>query len=207
MTSLDPVHPLPLRERKKRETRARLLGEARRLLAAHGYHATSVEQIADAADVAPATFFNYFGGKDQLVAELAGEWIDRLRAPLDGAIEPGETTPARLARAFAETVPLVLEARERYGPLLLRVVRGPLAERLHNTYSRLIAEGQLLGELRRDVDAAFLADLASAAHVAALVHWLHDPRYPLDARMCQAAAVIGDGLRATSNLNSGRSIP
>ena len=37
-----------------------------------------------------------------------------------------------------------------------------------------------------------------ATLVAALGHWLRDPRYPLDARMCQAAAVIGDGLRASS---------
>ena len=74
-----------LRERKKLATRARLLDEARRLLAAHGYRGTSVERIAEAAQVAPATFFNYFGGKDQLVAELAAEWIDRLREPFDAA--------------------------------------------------------------------------------------------------------------------------
>jgi AcrR family transcriptional regulator len=198
MELLRPKPTLALRERKKLETRARLLAEASRLLAVHGYRGTSVERIAEAADVAPATFFNYFGGKDQLVAELAAEWIDRLREPLDGAAVEGEDVRARLTRAFGASVPLVLEARERFGPLLLRVVRGPLGERLRSTYSRLVADGQRRGELRRDVDAAFLAELAAAAHVAALVNWLHDPRYPLDARMCQAAAVIAGGLRPAS---------
>lgn len=207
MTLVEPAPPVARRERKKLETRARLLAEARRLLALHGYRGTSVESIAEAADVAPATFFNYFGGKDQLVAELAAEWIERLREPLDRPACDGELALARLARGFAESVPIVLEARERYGPLLLRVVRGPLAERLRSTYSRLIAAGQLAGELRRDVDAAFLAELAGAAHVAALANWLNDPRYPLDARMCQAAAVIGDGLRPPSDPNAARRAP
>jgi AcrR family transcriptional regulator len=198
---------IALRERKKLATHARLLEEARRLLAAHGYRGTSVERIAEAAQVAPATFFNYFGCKDQLVAELAAEWIDRLREPFDVAAREVGDVRARLDRAFAASVPLVLEARERYGPLLLRVVRGPLGERLRSTYSRLIAEGQLRGELRSDVDAAFLAELSGAAHVAALVNWLHDPRFPLDARMCQAAAVIAGGLRPDSEPENPRRDP
>jgi len=206
--------PTTRRERKKLETRARVLGEARRLLAAHGYFATSVEQIAEAADVAPATVFNYFPAKDALVAELASEVFDGLRALLDRPPLPGATTQAEIARALAEAAPLVREAREMLGPLLLRILRRPVLDgttvglaSLRSAFSRLIVAGQRRGDVRSDVEASFLAELASAALVAALAHWLHDPRYPLDARMCQAAAVIGDGLRVPKLPTTIRRIP
>ena len=49
--------PLGLRERKKIKTRQAIRREAFRLFDANGYAATTVEQIADAADVSPSTFF------------------------------------------------------------------------------------------------------------------------------------------------------
>ncbi|MEX2205195.1 MAG: TetR/AcrR family transcriptional regulator [Myxococcota bacterium] len=191
-----------MRERKKHETRRRLLAEARRLFASPGYFATSIEQIAQAADVAPATLFNYFPSKDALVAELAGEVFETLREQLDRAPAPDSSTQAHLGRALADALPAIREARDVLGPLLLRVLRRAASDgargglsRLHGALSRLCVAGQRRGDVRGDVEASFLAELASATLLAALGHWLNDPRYPLDARMCQAAAVIGDGLR------------
>ena len=202
-----PAHPksAPRRERKKLETHARVLVEARRLLAAQGYFATSMEQIADAADVAPATLFNYFPAKDALVAELASGVFEGLRALLDRPRLAGASTQDEIARALADAVPLVREAREILGPLLLRALRRAVPggasdglASLRSAFARLFVSGQRCGDVRGDVEASFLAELASASLVAALGHWLNDPRYPLDARMCQTAAVIGDGMRAPS---------
>ncbi|NEA46220.1 TetR family transcriptional regulator [Streptomyces sp. SID10815] len=61
--------PLGLRERKKRKTRERIRHEAYRLFAAHGYEATTVDQIADAAEVSPSTFFRYFPSKEDVVLQ------------------------------------------------------------------------------------------------------------------------------------------
>jgi AcrR family transcriptional regulator len=52
---------LGLRDRKKIRTRETIRSEAMRLIVANGYANTTIEQIADAADIAASTFFRAEG--------------------------------------------------------------------------------------------------------------------------------------------------
>jgi AcrR family transcriptional regulator len=56
-----------LRERKKQKTREAIQREAMRLFEKQGYDETTIEQIAEAADISPSTFFNYFPTKEDVV--------------------------------------------------------------------------------------------------------------------------------------------
>jgi len=58
-----------LRERKKAKTRAAIRREAMRLFREQGYEETTVEQIAEAAEVSPSTFFRYFPTKEDVVLQ------------------------------------------------------------------------------------------------------------------------------------------
>ncbi|MET9258052.1 TetR family transcriptional regulator [Streptomyces sp. NPDC003717] len=67
-TQSDRAEPMPgLRERKKARTKAAIQREAVRLFREQGYSATTVEQVAEAAEVAPSTVFRYFATKQDLV--------------------------------------------------------------------------------------------------------------------------------------------
>jgi AcrR family transcriptional regulator len=85
---MDPTEPTGRRERHKARTREDLQRAARELFARQGFAATTVQQIADAADVSERTFFRYFASKeDLLVLDVvalfaAGERTIRTR-PLD----------------------------------------------------------------------------------------------------------------------------
>lgn len=64
-----PETRLGRRERKKLRTRALIQREALRLFLEKGFEATTIEEIAEAADIAPSTFFNYFPTKEDVVLQ------------------------------------------------------------------------------------------------------------------------------------------
>jgi len=85
---------LGLRERKKLKTRRSIQQHALRLIHEQGYDATTVEQIAEAAEVSPSTFFRYFPTKEDTI--LTDEYdpliMESLRA------QPPDLSPVTAAR-------------------------------------------------------------------------------------------------------------
>jgi AcrR family transcriptional regulator len=86
-----------LRERKKQRTRRQIIDAAMGLFAERGYHATTIADIAAAADVAPRTFFSYFPSKEAVVFHSADRDLDGLARALRDRL-PGETAFDALRR-------------------------------------------------------------------------------------------------------------
>ncbi|GLZ79690.1 TetR family transcriptional regulator [Actinorhabdospora filicis] len=84
-----------LRELKKARTRRTIREHALRLFAERGYAATTVDQIAEAAEVSPSTFFRYFPTKDHVVLD-----------------EDADPVLVAAARALPEGVPVARGLRE-----------------------------------------------------------------------------------------------
>lgn len=104
--------PAGLRERKKAKTRAAIREHALRLFREQGYGATTVEQIAEAAEVSPATFYRYFPTKEDVVLQ---DDLDVLALGELEALPPDLSPLAAVREATARSVArFTAEERERF---------------------------------------------------------------------------------------------
>jgi AcrR family transcriptional regulator len=71
-----------LRASKRRQTRQRIIDAGLRLFVSKGYDATTLDAIAEAADISRRTYFSYFASKDDLLLAWQDDAIDDLRAAL-----------------------------------------------------------------------------------------------------------------------------
>jgi AcrR family transcriptional regulator len=170
-TGADDPPRLGLRERKKAKTRALIQEHALRLFREQGYDATSVEEIAEAAEVSPSTVFRYFPTKPDLVIydDLDERMIEAFRA------QPPELNALQALRASFRSGFGALAGQE----MALQLER----ERLLRSVPEL--QSAMLGEFARTVGE--IADLvAERAH-----------RPPNDdAVLALAGAVIGIAIAA-----------
>ena len=96
-----------LRERKKAKTRAAIQRHALRLFQEQGYEATTVEQIAEAVEISPSTFFRYFPTKEDVV--LYDNFDPLLFAAFEA--QPAELSPIQaMRRALRQVFVSVPEA-------------------------------------------------------------------------------------------------
>lgn len=95
----------PRRQRKHDRQKQQLLAAASRLFAEKGYSSVTVRRIAEAVDVSPATFYNYFGDKTDVLIHLCDETFEQLELALDEAgREAADAVDVllRSSRAFCE---------------------------------------------------------------------------------------------------------
>jgi AcrR family transcriptional regulator len=162
-----------LRERKKAKTRAAIQAQALRLFRDQGYHETTIEQIADAAEVSPSTFFRYFPTKEDVV--LYDDFDPRLVAAL--LAQPPKLSPiAALRRALRqvyEQAPTEATERERQRHTLVRTVPELRARMVDGYLSGLImltdALAQRTGRPHDDLAVRTLAGAIVGIGVAAML--------------------------------------
>ena len=105
-----------LRERKRERTRRVIADAALELFDRQGFHATTIPQIAAAADVSPRTVSGYYPAKEDLAFPDADERISELERRLRSR-PPGETTAEALQlwlpEMLSEDAPHADEHRRR----------------------------------------------------------------------------------------------
>jgi AcrR family transcriptional regulator len=179
-SSLEVDQPRPgLRERKKAKTRAAIQDHALRLFREQGYAETTVEQIAEAAEVSPSTFFRYFPTKEEVVLYDAFDplLIEAFRA------QPPELTPIQAMRGAMRIVfgdvPAEQMAQQRERSTLMFSVPELRAAAL----DQLLETGQMLMALvservDRPIDDFAVRTFAGAiagAMIAAIMPAIQDP--------------------------------
>ncbi len=168
-----------LRERKKARTRDAIQQEALRLFNEQGYEATTVEQIAAAAEVSPSTFFRYFPRKEDVVLfdVLDPVFAEAFRS------QPSGLTPIQALRASFREVFGALSEKERAqqrerAKLFLSVpeLRAAWMDQLttgHQMIAELLAERA--GRSTDDFAVRNLAGAVLGVCLPAMLHATEDP--------------------------------
>jgi AcrR family transcriptional regulator len=137
------------RAESKERTRQRLLGQAQRLFRERGYAATSLEQIAEAAEVTKGAIYGHFASKEDLMLSAieAAPAPDHATALNDGS-RPLRERLAQFGRAVAAEEPGDTEELAVYLEFYAALLRAPDA--LQRYSSRLESRLQELAAADSD---------------------------------------------------------
>jgi AcrR family transcriptional regulator len=162
-----------LRERKKARTHEAIQEAALRLFRTQGYEATTVEQIAEAAEVSPSTFFRYFPTKEDVVIHDA---LDPLLfasfAEQPAQLSPIQALRASMAAVFGALSPDQLALEFERQDLIVGVpeLRARMLDDLATTF-RGFAEA-LAARVGRPADDLAVRAFAGAVLGAGIAVWL-----------------------------------
>jgi TetR/AcrR family transcriptional regulator, cholesterol catabolism regulator len=195
--------PVARRERHKQQTRERLLDAAIGCFPEKGYDETTVDQIADRADVARATVFNHFPEKARFLSAYLERRRALLRVLLRNEVAAGADAVQRLydtvtllacisENSVAETRALLLAWRRSSG--------SPSTESgTARIFADLVAAGQRAGQFRADADAELIGALLLDAYVGLLLRWIPgeggQPSFSLTEALHEVGRVVIEGLR------------
>lgn len=104
-----PYRPTPNTEAKKEAMRQRLLASAEELFVAHGYEATSLQQIVKAAGTSVGNCYFYYANKEAILFALGDKLRLEVAAEIDEAMAGTEIGPKRFAVAVYTGVIATLE--------------------------------------------------------------------------------------------------
>jgi len=192
--------PVGLRQRKRQERHRRIEAAALDLFETRGFEATTIEDIARAADIAPRTFFSYFPTKEDVVL---ADYADRLNRIID-ELDRRPTNEAPWAALQAAFAAVAIDYQSQRSALIRRftiMIDAPsvyarslqLQAGWEDTLSETIA-------VRAGTDSAdpaprLLAAAGLAAMRASLRHWLETGhKEPLPDIVGEAFTRLSEGL-------------
>ena len=187
MPAADPARPCGLRERKKARTRAAIRQHALRLFREQGYTGTTVEQIAEAAEVSPSTFFRYFPTKEDVVLQDDFDPIAIAKfEALPADMHPVAALRTAMRETFAELPAWQLDQFRELNRLTMSVPE--LRARALDEYLRSVrlAADLLAKRLGRDPSDIAIRTMAGAVvgvGLSALVAGMEDPETDVIALM------------------------
>jgi AcrR family transcriptional regulator len=176
--------PSSLRERKKLATRRSLRRAALDLIAERGFAHVTVEDIAEAADVSPRTFFNYFPSKEAALfgtdpdeAEALRERVAR-EAPGEPVLDALRTivasgvnaTAAELAELGGDPADWLRRMKELRADPHLRAAQAAQMAKVERALVEGIAE-RLGADPERDPYPGLLAAVSAAVFRSSLTFW------------------------------------
>lgn len=171
------------RERKKEETTLNIIGAAMKLFRKQGFEFTTMEQIADEADIAKGTLYNHFTVKEEIVCAYWQNSVRELIPYVEALIKRLPDTRTRLNALFEKSADWFRSHRDlakiyvRYRFLYTndRSRYNKQRSGFQDVVSMVVAEGQNSGELRNDINLTELTGYLYLMYGAVLAAWLDKP--------------------------------
>jgi AcrR family transcriptional regulator len=170
------------RERRKREVRQRIFEAGIGLFVEQGVQQTTLDEIAERADVARATVYNHFGKKGDILAEWGARNRERVRESFGNVEFSSKSLRDQLIASFA----VLIEAYERDRRVARMIFGWASAEFLGETsalamiFADLVRRAQESGQARQDVDAMQVGQVLRASYLDTVFRWSAAEQAPFD---------------------------
>jgi TetR/AcrR family transcriptional regulator, regulator of autoinduction and epiphytic fitness len=198
----EPSAPPAGRAARRRDRRkAEIVAVALQILSSCGYQGMSLEEVAERTDIAKATLYHYFPGKDALVAAaletLTTDVLGRLRHELDAAA--GRSATEQLTILVTEQLHVLTELYPEVGKLFSFPTSWPaehggsmktMRRRHDEIFREVVERGVATGEFDCPDPAVALHCLHGVLNHASI--WLRPDTDPGNRRR---DAVVDEGLR------------
>jgi AcrR family transcriptional regulator len=183
--SIDVEPPDGRRERQRRRMRERLLSAAFDLFAANGFAETTIDQIAERADVARQTVLNHFPHKSDFARAWGQGRRDQLAAI--GERVPGdESARALVHRYFAALAEMNERERDLTRALLQSLTPNEIFLYIRAVPADAIRRGQERGEFGSAADPDAAAEILTSVYFGTVSRWLIDGPPPFDLALALA---------------------
>ena len=155
-----------------------MLEEAGAVFAERGFHAASMDEIAERADISKPMLYAYFGSKEGLysayVDRAGAGLLARMDAAVDPALEPGEQVRASMMAFYG----FVEEHRQGWAVMARELASsgGPFAESVARVRAKIVKRmASLLATRLPEHDADALAHGFVGAGESLAAWWLDHP--------------------------------
>jgi len=205
-----------------RRRRRQILSAATNLMQKSGFHAISMQSVADEAQISVGLIYQYFGNKEDLLRGVVVDILEDFRDQIPQALAQAGNDPVERLKMAFRTCCLVVDAKRAAVNLTYRESRTlppeglaqimelelETAEPIRSVYREGVAAGVFL-----DLDARMIAhNVLLTAHGWALKHWNLSQWLSLDEYIDQELAMLLASVSierpaATSPNRSGRTPP
>lgn len=208
---MSPEVGISRRERKKEETKERILRAAFDLFRKRGVEATTVDEICERADIAKGTFFNYFPRKEAVFGYLSETWVTDAEETLAEILGRGVPVWADVRDVFVGVASFYEEDRELSKHMLLEWTSrmhdpdDELCRRWDDLGVRVVRGLQARAELRSDVPPERASRVLADVYHGTIMEWLavDEPPFALKSELRRRLTLVIEGLVPGTNGREG----
>ncbi|KEO82837.1 TetR/AcrR family transcriptional regulator [Tumebacillus flagellatus] len=191
------------RERKKQETRTKIFTAAMKLFQERGYDATTIDMIAEHADVARGTVFLHFPTKEAILAHWGQEPLEEVIERRSEWDRPDLTCEQKIMEIFEiamttnrENLPLVRIFIKSSLNTPSAVIQGDIRS-LRNLFADILEAGQERGVLRESIDPIIAGNMIENIYLHAVNDWvLAEGQWPIEEIFQTKIHYLFNGLNA-----------